>query len=284
MAPESRRSRRCGWRRRCRKTRWCWRCRLENPAVQVALENLAAPVALARQRAAVPVRQVVAALVSQVGAPQKEAQTRSVAISPQGGGGGGGAFAGGSGGSAKAASSRGGSSMKGGGGAKAAVVAAKKAAVVAAKKAAVVDAVDEQTVDRGRSNEKKIKHHDFVENSHGCDPYVGLRSSRLAFSASDQNRCGRDTQVKQKEFDTPQQAADGLVQAAESFDVPVLKEILGPDSTDLVSSQDPVEDKNRAAAFAAKAKEKNSVAADTKSPNRAVSRLETTISLSRFQS
>src|SRR5947207_2593745 len=78
------------------------------------------------------------------------------------------------------------------------------------------------------------------------------------------------SQVKQKEFDTPQQAADSLVQSAESFDVPALKEILGPDSTDLVSSQDPVEDKNRAVAFAAKAKEKNSVAADAKNPNRAV--------------
>ena len=77
-------------------------------------------------------------------------------------------------------------------------------------------------------------------------------------------------QVKQKEFDTPQQAADSLVQAAESFDVPVLKEILGPDSVDLVASQDPVEDKNRAVAFAAKAKEKNSVATDAKNPNRAV--------------
>src|SRR4029077_14876491 len=77
-------------------------------------------------------------------------------------------------------------------------------------------------------------------------------------------------QVKQKEFDTPQQAADSLVQAAESFDVPVLKEILGADSTDLVSSQDPVGDKNRAAAFAAKAKEKNSVATDAKNPSRAV--------------
>src|SRR4029078_9820919 len=71
-------------------------------------------------------------------------------------------------------------------------------------------------------------------------------------------------QVKQKEFDTPQQAADSLVQAAESFDVPVLKEIFGQASTDLVSSEDPVEDKNRAAAFSAKAKEKNSVATDTK--------------------
>ena len=77
-------------------------------------------------------------------------------------------------------------------------------------------------------------------------------------------------QVKQKEFDTPQQAADSLVQAAASFDMPVLKEILGPESVDLVTSQDPVEDKNRAASFAAKAKEKNSIATDAKNPDRAL--------------
>ena len=59
---------------------------LENPAVQVALavlENLAVPAALARQQAAVLVRQVVAAPLRQVGVAQKEAQTRSVAISPR---------------------------------------------------------------------------------------------------------------------------------------------------------------------------------------------------------
>jgi hypothetical protein len=77
-------------------------------------------------------------------------------------------------------------------------------------------------------------------------------------------------QVKQKEFDTPQQAVDSLVQAAESFDVTALKEILGPESTDLISSEDPVGDKNRAVAFAAKAKEKNSVATDVKNANRAI--------------
>jgi hypothetical protein len=47
------------------------------------LENLVVPVALARQQAAVLVRQLVAAPVRQAGAPQKEAQTRSVAISLQ---------------------------------------------------------------------------------------------------------------------------------------------------------------------------------------------------------
>jgi hypothetical protein len=62
---------------------------LENlavPAVRVVLavlENLAVPAALARQQAAAPVRQVVAVLLRQVGVVQKEAQTRSVAISPR---------------------------------------------------------------------------------------------------------------------------------------------------------------------------------------------------------
>ena len=78
------------------------------------------------------------------------------------------------------------------------------------------------------------------------------------------------TQTQQKQFNTPKEAADSLVQAAESFDVNALKEILGPDSTDIVSSEDTVADKNRAIAFAAKAKEKNNVGMDSKNPNRAI--------------
>ena len=58
-------------------------------------------------------------------------------------------------------------------------------------------------------------------------------------------------------FATAKEAADALIQAAESFDVAALKEILGPDSDDIISSEDPVQDKNRAVAFAQKAKEKN---------------------------
>jgi hypothetical protein len=77
------------------------------------------------------------------------------------------------------------------------------------------------------------------------------------------------SQPKQKEFDTPQQAADALIQVAANFDVAAAKEILGPDSEDIVASEDPVQDKNRAAAFAAKAKEKMSVQTDKKNPNHA---------------
>ena len=78
------------------------------------------------------------------------------------------------------------------------------------------------------------------------------------------------SQPSQKAFTTPKEAADALVQAAASFNVPSLKEILGPDSEDLVSSEDPVQDKNRAVAFAALAREKSSIAVGPKNPNRAV--------------
>src|SRR6185312_1429738 len=53
-------------------------------------------------------------------------------------------------------------------------------------------------------------------------------------------------QPGQKEFDTPKQAADALIQVAANFDVAAAKEILGPDGDDIISSQDPVMDKNRA--------------------------------------
>ena len=49
-----------------------------------------------------------------------------------------------------------------------------------------------------------------------------------------------------------------------------LGEILGPDGEDIVVSEDPVQDKNRAAEFAAKAKEKMSVQTDKKNPNQAI--------------
>jgi hypothetical protein len=78
------------------------------------------------------------------------------------------------------------------------------------------------------------------------------------------------SQPKQKEFDSAKQAADALIQVAANSDLAAAKEILGPDGEDLISSEDPVMDKNRALAFAAKAKEKNSIEIDKKDPNRAI--------------
>jgi hypothetical protein len=77
------------------------------------------------------------------------------------------------------------------------------------------------------------------------------------------------TFAAQKGFASPKEAANALVQAADQFDVPLLKEILGPDGEALVTSKDTVEDKNRAAAFAAEAKKNLTVSMDSKNPNRA---------------
>src|SRR5207237_3426611 len=78
------------------------------------------------------------------------------------------------------------------------------------------------------------------------------------------------TSQKQKQFDNPKQATDALIQATETFDVAALQEILGPDSADIVSTEDQVMDKQRAVAFAANAQEKMAVEPLNKDPNRVI--------------
>ena len=73
----------------------------------------------------------------------------------------------------------------------------------------------------------------------------------------------------QRTFPSARAAADALVSAAEKFDVEALKEILGPDGIDLVDTEDAVADRNQAAAFAAKAREKLVVETDPKDPKTA---------------
>jgi len=70
--------------------------------------------------------------------------------------------------------------------------------------------------------------------------------------------------AKQKAFATPQEAADALVQAASTYDLATMKQILGPDSEDLLSTEDPVSDKNKAVEFATKAQQKTEVKVDPK--------------------
>ncbi len=74
----------------------------------------------------------------------------------------------------------------------------------------------------------------------------------------------------QKAFATAREAAEALVSASESFDAPAMKAILGPDGEDLVVTGEPVKDRDAATAFAAKAREKLTVVADPKNPNRAI--------------
>jgi hypothetical protein len=73
-----------------------------------------------------------------------------------------------------------------------------------------------------------------------------------------------------KAFDSPQQAADALINAAGAYDVPELMAIFGPDGKDFVASADPVVDKNNAVAFATEARAKNSISIDPAKPTRAI--------------
>ena len=72
-----------------------------------------------------------------------------------------------------------------------------------------------------------------------------------------------------KTFDTPQQAADALVDAAEKFDVAALAKIFGPDGDDIVLTGEYAQDRKRATDFAAQALEKKSVSVDQKTGSRA---------------
>jgi Protein of unknown function (DUF2950) len=80
----------------------------------------------------------------------------------------------------------------------------------------------------------------------------------------------KTAKTAQEGFKTPKEAADALIVAAERYDVPALQRILGPQSEGLIASKDPVEDKNRATTFAAKAHQKHSVQVDAHNPSRAI--------------
>jgi len=73
----------------------------------------------------------------------------------------------------------------------------------------------------------------------------------------------------QKTFATAEEAANALISAAETFDRPALKSILGPDGDYLVAPGEPAQDQATAMAFAARARQKLAVVTDSKNPNRA---------------
>jgi hypothetical protein len=123
-------------------------------------------------------------------------------------------------------------------------------------------------------NMKPMKPEFFAREVLSLALLLALICSMAAFASratndAEQASSASSSTVAQKTFATPKEAAEALIKAAESFDLPALKEVLGPDGQDLVASQDAVQDKNRAAAFAGKAREKNEVTIDSKNPKRA---------------
>lgn len=73
-----------------------------------------------------------------------------------------------------------------------------------------------------------------------------------------------------KTFDTPQQAADAVIEAAGKFDVIALEAIFGSQGKDIVLSGEEPQDRQRAADFAEQAHEKKSISLDPKNAGRAV--------------
>jgi Protein of unknown function (DUF2950) len=72
-----------------------------------------------------------------------------------------------------------------------------------------------------------------------------------------------------KLFSTPQEAADALVKAADTFDETALVEIFGPRGIDVAFTGEIPQDRKRAADFAAQAREKKSISTDPKNGTRA---------------
>lgn len=92
----------------------------------------------------------------------------------------------------------------------------------------------------------------------------------LYLVASSKHEVTGSSDSAQKTFDTPQGAANALIAAAADFDVPSLKQILGPNGEDMVSSRDPVHEKNLAAAFVARAHEASQITVDPSDSTRAL--------------
>jgi len=69
--------------------------------------------------------------------------------------------------------------------------------------------------------------------------------------------------VAPQQYATPEEAAAALVSAAEKYDVPTLKAILGSEGRQIVQSGDSVRDRNEAIAFAAQARAKQTLELDS---------------------
>lgn len=99
-----------------------------------------------------------------------------------------------------------------------------------------------------------------------------VSASRMLYESpalAQQQKTTDTAQPAQKTFPSAQAAADAFVQAVGSWDVETLNQILGPHGEDLITSEDPVRDKNIGAQFSAKAREKTTVSVDAKNPNSA---------------
>jgi hypothetical protein len=123
---------------------------------------------------------------------------------------------------------------------------------------------------KSTSANKKVARFHWVIGAVAC---AGLCTSLLSAdqkpSATKAPSAVTATAASGKSFDSPQQAADALVDAAERFDEVALAQIFGPGGEDIAFSGEYAQDRKHAADFAAEAREKKSVSVDPKTGTRA---------------
>lgn len=90
-------------------------------------------------------------------------------------------------------------------------------------------------------------------------PVVLALSAASCASNQTTSTTAADVATTQRTFATPEEAASALVDAASRWDLPALRQLLGPAGRNLVESADAVQDRHRGAKFAAMAREKSSV-------------------------
>jgi hypothetical protein len=106
---------------------------------------------------------------------------------------------------------------------------------------------------------------------------IGIASLLLAATAAAGGTTQRPATTRRaapaatvKTFDTPQQAAAALIAAADQFDVPALERLFGPSTKTVLLSDEPAQDRQRAAEFVEKAREKEGISIDPKNRARAI--------------
>jgi hypothetical protein len=101
---------------------------------------------------------------------------------------------------------------------------------------------------------------------------LALAASVLIWPATAGSQADSSAAAKsgdQMTFSSPEAAVEVLIKAAGDYDVPALIKIFGPKAERLITSSDPVQDKNNIASFVDRARTKNSIKTDPKKPNTA---------------
>src|SRR5215471_18717422 len=89
--------------------------------------------------------------------------------------------------------------------------------------------------------------------------FLAVRIPSAAAQQSWEKKASTTNTAGAKAFDTPEQAADTLVDAAEKFDQVTLGQIFGPQGEDIIFTGEVAQDRQRASDFAAQAREKKVV-------------------------